>query len=163
MSSDLSANHRKRFFEKLEVFYEFADRLSDLSCCKRMKVGAIILPADFSEVLAIGYNGPPAGASNDACTELDPCGCIHAEANAIIKLDSRGLSNLVMLCTHPPCWRCAGAIINKRSISRVLVWRDHEKCDGVMSLLQRGIQVLDRASLLRHPQPRAWWAHGAGA
>ena len=110
----------KRQFNKFEVFGEFACGLSSLSTCRRKLTGAIVFPADFSEVLSIGYNGPASGVPNDFCTATEgSCGCAHAEANAIIKLHTHRLENYIF-CTMSPCHACTNAIINCGQITKVI-------------------------------------------
>ena len=111
---------------KLTRFIEFATSLAELGQCERKQVGCIIFPEDFSEVCAIGYNGPPVGGGHICTGESGKCGCVHAEANAISKLNTAE-RNLILYCTWSPCIMCAGLIANTKRISRVLYthpWRD---------------------------------------
>lgn len=127
------------------------DMLRHLSTCKRAHCSAIIISPDFSCIHSIGYNGPPKGVENNACTATEGmCGCIHAEANAIIKLRYQGFQKLVMISNTAPCFTCAGLIINCGVIDQV-IWKfsyrnpdgvnrldtAHIKCD---SLLNLGVQ-----------------------
>lgn len=108
---------------KWRVFFDFTKSLETLSTCKRRQVGCVIVESDLTRVHAIGYNGPPAHVSNDACRIVEGnCGCIHAEANALIKLNTER-NNLILISTSSPCEHCAGLIINNGKISRVL-YRD---------------------------------------
>lgn len=98
-----------RWREKLAVFVDFNERLKLLSTCKRAQVGCIVFPPNFSSILAIGYNGQPAGVPNDKCTGLDGCGCLHAERNALSKLrDWR--TGCILISTLAPCYSCTQAI-----------------------------------------------------
>src|SRR5687768_6076870 len=88
-----------RVREKLAAFWAFTESLAGLSRCTRLRVGCVVIRPDFSEVLAVGYNGPPRGVPNDACRGgAGACGCIHCEANALVKINN-GSRGLVMLCT----------------------------------------------------------------
>ncbi len=110
-----------RTHDKLQAFVRFAQDLSGLSCCKRASCGAVLFPADFSGVAALGYNGPPIGQPNDACRNVQgDCGCAHAEASAIAKLVDRR-QPLIMYSTTMPCETCAGLIVNCRAV-RAVVW-----------------------------------------
>lgn len=105
---------------KLRVFADLAQSLADLSTCRRRRVGAVVVDPDLTEVLAIGYNGPPAGVDNGACRAVEgDCGCVHAEANAVAKLRDRR-DGLTLVATMSPCEQCAGLIVNCRRISAVL-------------------------------------------
>ena len=91
---------------------DFCKSLSKLSTCRRLQVAAIIVDHRFTRVLSIGYNGWPVGAPNDACLGVaGSCGCVHAEANALIKLQYR-TPHMFMITTHSPCLHCAGLILN---------------------------------------------------
>lgn len=125
----------KRASLKLKAFHTFMHELATLSTCKRTAVGCIILPQDFTAVFAIGYNGQAAGISNSACTnKKGDCGCVHAEANAIIKMRepphhfSRGH---LLLSTVAPCYRCASLIINSQWISDVIYDKPYRNERGV--------------------------------
>lgn len=105
---------------KLSAFVRFADNLASLSYCRRLKVGCLLVPADFTEVLAIGYNGPPAGLPNDGCRGAEgACGCVHGEASALVKLTSPR-SDLTLVTTVAPCEHCAGLIINSGKVRKVV-------------------------------------------
>ena len=96
-----------RLRQRLAVFWRLACDLASLSCCKRARVGCVVVPGDMTEVVAIGYNGPPAGEPNDSCRGTEgSCGCVHAEGNAVSKL--RGGAGLVMVTTTLQCEHCAG-------------------------------------------------------
>ena len=127
-----------RRLEKLGVFTGFAEHLATLSTCKRNHVGCIIVPHDFSEVYALGYNGPPANEPNDACLDIPgSCGCIHAEANAIAKMSKT--SDALLISTVCPCWHCAGLIINSKKISEVIYLTEYRDNNGLM-LLKRHLK-----------------------
>jgi dCMP deaminase len=103
-----------------------AARFADLSSAKRLQVGAVVVKDN--RIISIGYNGMPAGWTNDCENEighvLDDVGeivetrlktkdeVIHAEANAIIKLARDGESGSAadLFCTHAPCINCAKLI-----------------------------------------------------
>lgn len=123
-----------RTHQRFATFCTLANNLAAMSTCKRRQCGAIIIAPDFSEVLAIGYNGPSRGRKNDACRdEPKHCGCIHAEANAIAKL-RRDVRDMVMICTTAPCEHCAGLIVNSRAIRFVLWHRPYTDGLGLLAL-----------------------------
>jgi deoxycytidylate deaminase len=114
---------------KLKCFARFTKDLASLSQCKRAQVGCVIIDYDLTQVLSIGFNGQPAGVPHDSCDKVvGGCGCVHAEANALVKLNST-LTDNILICTMSPCRLCAGMIINSKRINTVLYlerYRDTE-------------------------------------
>jgi len=136
-------NQSDRYVDKLRVFTELATSLARLSRCSRKQVGAVIIPADLSNVLAIGYNGPPAGEPNDSCRGGEgSCGCIHSEANALVKL-SIDRKDLILVTTLSPCEHCAGLILNCGKISGVLYGEEYRDTRGLDLLLKRDVQLVN--------------------
>ena len=119
----------------IQVYMDVAERFAKLSSAKRLQVGAIVVKED--RIISIGYNGMPAGWTNE-CEEkeyfvgnipekysTDPwifkdedggvgrirtkVEVIHAEANAIAKLAKSNDSGdgSTMFLTHAPCVDCA--------------------------------------------------------
>lgn len=116
----------------------FTESLAGLSTCKRLKVGCAVIPPDLTEVVGIGYNGPAAGEMNDACRSAEgACGCIHAEANALIKVRSR--APLIMFTSRSPCEHCAGLILNNRSVAAVLYARPYRDPFGLKRIERAGV------------------------
>lgn len=108
-----------------QYFMRMAFMAASRSSCTRRKVGAVIVKDN--NVIATGYNGPPAGLAN-----CDLVGCIrddldvpsgerhelcrglHAEQNAIIQAAVHGASikdGRIYITTHP-CVVCSKMIIN---------------------------------------------------
>jgi deoxycytidylate deaminase len=128
---------------KLNAFRVFLDSLAGLSFCKRAQTAAIVLTPDLREVLAIGYNGPPAGRNNESCREVEgACGCIHAEANALVKLHSRA-SDLILLSSTSPCEHCAGLVINSGRIHAVIYLKEYRDRTGLVLLKEAEVVTLD--------------------
>ena len=71
-----------------EIWMKMAETISLRSHHPRWKVGAIIITSDNTQVLSLGYNGNAAGLKNRP-DSMSPgkCGMIHAEINALLKLD----------------------------------------------------------------------------
>ena len=129
----------QRQLRKLKIFADFAEALASLSTCKRNKVGCVIATPDFTQVLAIGYNGVPAGADDDACSDdVGNCGCIHAEMNAVAKLRSER-SSLHLVTTVSPCKLCAGLIVNTKQIARVSYIHEYRDTTAIRILTNSGI------------------------
>jgi len=93
----------------MEMAYSIARRSYD----PKYKVGAIVVSDDNTSVLALGYNGNFAGGPNRRDSlEQGRSGLIHAEVNALLKMDYHNHKRKVMYVTHSPCSMCAKAIIN---------------------------------------------------
>ena len=117
------SNNRRRKSEKLLTFRSTLSMLTNLSQCKRANNAAIVFNKDFSSIHAIGYNGPPKGDYARCTSKPGNCLCMHAEANALLKLKTSE-KGLIMLCTTSPCWYCAGAILNSGQIGLVVLYHN---------------------------------------
>ena len=95
-----------------EVYMRMAEELAKRSTCARNQVGSVIATGDLTQVLGIGYNGNARGLANH-CDGSEPgrCGCLHSEANALIKAGAQ-TPGKVMFVTVSPCVMCAMMIIN---------------------------------------------------
>lgn len=115
--------------------------LSNRSTCARRHVGCVIVSSDNQRVLAIGYNGSWKGGPN-ACDSTEPgnCGDLHAEENALIKLDYNDPVSKKMYTTTMPCLMCAKRIINS-GIGEVIYLEAYRNTEGVELLEKAGIKV----------------------
>lgn len=96
-----------------EVWSSFATTISQRSTDPKVKVGCIIVPFDNTGVLSLGYNGDEKNGSNERESEQSGAsGFIHAEINALIKMDFNNPKQKKLYVTHSPCRMCAKAIIN---------------------------------------------------
>ena len=108
-------------------FVELTKLVSTWSTCLRRQVGAVIVKD--RRVLAIGYNGAPAGVTHCEVTGClrqklnvpsgerhELCRGLHAEQNAIIQAALYGVSTegAVLYCTTKPCSICTKMIINAK-------------------------------------------------
>lgn len=112
------------------------------TCTRRVKVGTIITNADGTSVVSMGYNGPPRGV-NEPCTDTPEiagsCGCVHAEANALVKAPYG--APLMLYTTLAPCIACARLIAN--SSVAVLYYQVPYRDRSGIDLLERvGITVI---------------------
>lgn len=101
-------------------FMDVARVVSMRSTCARRSVGAVIVD-ETNHILSTGYNGVPSGMQH--CTEvpcdgasfgegkgLDVCQALHAEQNAIARLqDVRHAHTLY--CTTAPCMMCTKLVL----------------------------------------------------
>jgi dCMP deaminase len=119
-----------------EVFMRMAEELAKRSTCSRTQVGTVITTGDLTQVLGIGYNGNARGLP-DACDSDEPgrCGCIHSEANALIKAGAQTPGKL-MFVTISPCVMCAKMIVN--SNVRRVYYRSPYRDGGGVEVLRRG-------------------------
>lgn len=123
------------------VWSSFARTISSRSIDPRFKVGAVIVSNDNTQVLSIGYNGDQAGGSNIVeSSEPGQSGCIHAEINALIKLDFNNPKKKIMYVTLSPCKMCAKAIVNA-SIDEVVYLDEYRDMSGVELLRASGTKV----------------------
>ena len=108
----------------------------------RLKVAAIIVPEDNTQIIAIGYNGDERGGTN-APESFEPgqSGFVHAENNALIKCDFNFPKRKRMYVTHSPCRQCAKLIINAEIVS-VIYGEQYRDVSGLELLKQRGIEVM---------------------
>ena len=128
-----------------------AERFAQLSYAKRLKVGAIVVKDN--RVISIGYNGTPAGWSNECEYEfVDPqtkvaslvtkAEVIHAEANAITKLakSTESGDGADIFITHAPCIDCA-KLIHGSGINKVYYRNSYRNEDGINFLKKSGVSV----------------------
>ena len=136
----MSSPWTDRELQKFRAFMGVAGIMSSLSTCKRKPCGAVLVPEDFSEVVAVGYNGPPAGLPNNSCPGTKPCGCMHAEANCLVKARRHSARELTLMVTRAPCAYCAGLVINSRTVRRV-IWALPSTAGA------EGLALLDRSGV----------------
>lgn len=121
--------------------------VAKLSHCTRAQQGCVLVSCDGERVLAFGYNGQIRGGAN-TCDGSVPgkCGCVHAEANALVK--TRSTEDFVAICTQSPCVSCASLLINAgvNSVAYLDLYRDME-----------GVNLLRRAGKDVVLLPEEWW------
>ncbi|MHB8407789.1 MAG: deoxycytidylate deaminase [Acidiferrobacterales bacterium] len=114
------------------VWMSLALTLSQRSTCDRAKVGCVVVSKDNHRVLAVGYNGGAQGVFNE-CQSSEPgkCGHLHAEINALIKMNYNEPVMKKLYTTTEPCFSCAVAIINANinEIVYLVPYRTHEGLD----------------------------------
>ena len=125
-----------------EIWMDFAPTISKRSYDPQFQVGCVIVTDDNCQVLAIGYNGNHKGGPNQRESSVPgESGFIHAEINALIKLDYNNPKKKKMYLTLSPCRHCAKAIING-GIQKVFYRQAYRDLSGVELLLQNGVEVL---------------------
>src|ERR671936_1918467 len=123
-----------------EVYMRMAEELAKRSTCARTQVGSVITSADLTQVLGIGYNGNARGLPN-RCDRPEPgnCGCLHSEANALIKAGAQ-TPGKVMFVTVSPCVMCAKMIVNS-NVARVYYRTAYRDSAGLDVLRRAGVAV----------------------
>lgn len=127
-----------------DVVFTIAKRSPDPS----FKVAAIIVTDDNTQLLSLGYNGDHAGGPN--CRESDSpgeSGFLHAEINALIKLDFNNPKRKKMYVSLSPCKMCAKAIVNSK-IEEVVYVDKYRDDSGIDLLLRAGIKVRQLCELV---------------
>jgi len=124
-----------------EVWMSTARLLSKRSYDPRNQVGAVVVTEDNTQVLAVGYNGNHAGGPNEV-ESLEPghSGLIHAEINALLKMDYNNPKKKILYVTLSPCKMCAKAMINA-GISKVVYDEEYRDTSGIEILRKSGIVV----------------------
>ena len=129
------------------VWIDFADNISRRSSDPNFKVGCCIVTEDNCQVLAIGYNGDHKGGTNERDSMEPGCsGFIHAEINALIKLDYNNPKKKTLFITLSPCRQCAKAIING-GIDRVVYKDAYRDTSGIDLLREHKIKTNHYSSL----------------
>lgn len=124
-----------------ETWMAVACTIAERSYDPQLKVGAIIVAGDNTQVLALGYNGNYRGGPHvHESTEPGKSGFIHAEANALVKCDFNFPKHKHMYVTHSPCRDCAKLIINAE-IARVVYRLPYRDTSGVDLLRSAGVEV----------------------
>ena len=120
---------------------DFAKSIAARSIDPRFKVGAVVVSEDNTQVLSVGYNGDHAGGPNEVeSTNPGESGCIHAEINALIKLDYNNPKGKKMYVTLSPCKMCAKALVNS-GVDEVIYDQEYRDKSGVNLLETSGISV----------------------
>jgi len=123
------------------IWASFASTIAQRSTDPKYKVGCVIVPEDNTGVLALGYNGDHKGGPNQRDSEESgQSGFIHAEINALIKMDYNNPKNKIMYVTHSPCYMCAKAIINA-GIKKVIYIQEYTDTRGIELLKANNIGV----------------------
>lgn len=122
-----------------KIWMDMAKTISQRSHHPTFQVGSIIVSEDNTQVLSIGYNGSYKGGPNKPVSEEPGCsGLIHAEINALLKLDYNNPKKKKMYVTLSPCPDCARAIVNS-NIDTVFYADEYRNLEGIEILKSAGI------------------------
>jgi dCMP deaminase len=125
------------------TYLKMATEWSALSCCKRKKVGALIVKD--GTIISDGFNGTPKGFPNDCEDANDETHwyVLHAEANAMLKVarSTQNTEGSTLYVTYSPCKDCSKMII-QAGIKRVIYKEEYRDISGVKILREAGIDVV---------------------
>tara|TARA_E500000331_G_scaffold73332_1_gene68263 strand:+ start:798 stop:1226 length:429 start_codon:yes stop_codon:yes gene_type:complete len=133
--------HSKKQSRYDQAYLRLAKSWSELSFCKRRKVGALIVKNKM--IISDGYNGTPSGFDNscewDGITKWN---VLHAEANAILKCAKFGQScnGADLYLTLSPCKECS-KLIYQSGIKRVIFLEYYSNTEGLDFLKSAGVEV----------------------
>jgi len=123
------------------IWMDFAHSISSRSCDPRHQVGAVVVTNDNTQVLAIGYNGNYAGGPNEAESEIPgESGMLHAEINALLKMDYNIPKYKILYVTLSPCRMCSKAMINA-GIDEVVYCTEYRDSTGLEILKASDVVV----------------------
>jgi len=124
-----------------EIWMNLAKNIATRSSDPRLKVGAVIVTSDNESVLSLGYNGDEKGGTNKPdSNEPGKSGFIHAEVNAICKMNYTDPKPRKIYLTDSPCAVCARLIVNA-NIEKVIYHNEYRDRTGLDILRDRGIMV----------------------
>lgn len=125
-----------------ELWMNLAIQIANFSKDPRTKVASVIVTEDNTTVVAIGYNGDQVGGNN-VPDSLEPgaSNFIHAETNALIKMNYHDTRNKKMYVTYNPCRQCARQIVNA-NIKKVYYKCEYRDTSGLDILRNAGIEVV---------------------
>lgn len=125
------------------AYLRMAKEWSSLSCCRRRKVGALIVKD--GAIISDGFNGTPKGFPND-CEDHNGDTywyVLHAEANAILKVarSSQSTDGATLYITTSPCRDCSKLIIQS-GIKRLVYSDEYRDTAGLVILREAEIEVI---------------------
>lgn len=124
-----------------QVWMSVVKTISQRSPDPKYKIASIVVTSDNTQLLALGYNGDQAGGPNKRESDIPgESGFLHAEVNALIKLDYNSPKRKIMYVSMSPCRMCAKAIINA-GISEVVFDETYRDLGGILLLQNAGILV----------------------
>jgi dCMP deaminase len=124
-----------------QVWMDVVKTIEKRSADSAHKVAAIVVTSDNTQLLALGYNGDHSGGKNQRESDIPgESGFIHAEVNALIKLDYNNPKKKIMYVSMSPCRMCAKSIINS-GIKEVVFREEYRDFGGIDLLRSAGILV----------------------
>ena len=128
-----------------QMYMSIAHVLSRRSTCFRNNVGAVIDYTGGWRINGTGYNGPPSGdphCQGNECAFDGVClRSIHAETNAISRMEYMGPLASWLFTTRSPCLDCTIGICNSKVINRVYFDEAYRDIAPIRMLLDAKIEV----------------------
>lgn len=143
----------------IDAHMKAAEVYAQLSSAKRLQVGCVVVKDNT--IIGIGYNGMPAGWTNDCeeVVDVDPSDprydfnnftkelktkpeVMHAETNSLAKIarSTNSSDGAALFVTHAPCLDCA-KIIHQAGINSVYYRNTYRSTDGIDFLEKCNINV----------------------
>tara|TARA_B100000700_G_scaffold297776_1_gene362997 strand:+ start:1088 stop:1510 length:423 start_codon:yes stop_codon:yes gene_type:complete len=123
------------------IWMQFAKTIAKRSYDPRHQVGAVVVTEDNCQVLAVGYNGNYSGGPNEVeSTEPGNSGMLHAEINALLKMDYNNPKKKKLYLTLSPCRMCAKAIVNA-GIDEVVFLETYRDTNGIELLTKADVAI----------------------
>lgn len=132
-----------------DIWMDLAIAISSRSTCNipHRNIGCVITSWDNTKVLAMGYNGSAKGddnfceytGSNEVKVGSSRCTCVHAEMNAMTKLDTSNPVAKRMYVTLSPCRLCYKLIVNA-GIDQ-LIYKTEHYSDVLNELERLGVET----------------------
>jgi dCMP deaminase len=132
-----------------DIYMDLAKQIAERSDCFNRSVGCVIASLDNERVLSIGYNGGAKGSSETCSSKpsigfqigTSRCQCVHAEMNALNKLNYNDPSPKRLFVTLSPCILCAKLIVNA-NIDEVVYLEEYKDSSGIFILEEAAIKVM---------------------
>jgi dCMP deaminase len=127
----------------VRAYMDIAERFSQVSECKRLQVGAIIVKN--GSILAHGWNGTPSGFRTNLC-ELDDGTTspfvLHAEQNVLVKMakSTESIEGSELFCTHSPCPECS-KLLAQSGVKKVYYKYKYRITEGLTVLQELGVDT----------------------
>lgn len=130
------------------IWMDLALAIASRSTCRvpNRQVGCVIVSQDNTKVLAHGYNGSAKGDDNGCEYDGDTakigfsrCTCVHAEMNALTKLDYSDPCYKKMYLTWSPCHLCYKLIVNA-NINELIYMKEYHS-ETITELGRLGVKV----------------------
>ncbi len=123
-----------------KIWMDVAHSIARRSYDPRFQVGAVIVTGDNTQVLAVGYNGNYSGGPNEVESESPgESGMLHAEINALLKMDYNNPKYKKLYLTLSPCRMCAKAIVNA-GINEVIFEEEYRDLSSLDVLTLAGVK-----------------------
>lgn len=136
-----------------EYFMRFAELAATRSKDLSRHVGAVLVDKRHN-IISTGYNGFPRGVIESGERLERPLKysyVIHAEENCIASAAARGVSTYGsrLYCTHPPCAKCAGLIVQS-GVQRVY-YPEGVTVETMQSSIDIGKRILEEGGVIVNP------------